>query len=74
MAKCTVPVRLAEQTADDLREAHMNWLDALAMFDAADDPAQIEYTAMQVEASRMRYDYLLSAAKRQFAHEGEKIG
>ncbi len=54
---------LSGSLLEEVREAHTLWLEALTLFDDAEGQAQTEFTVMQAEAARMRYDYLLRRCK-----------
>lgn len=48
---------------ESVREAYMEWQNALANFENAEGKDMVDYYAYRIKASQIRYDYLLRKAK-----------
>lgn len=48
---------------ESIRDAYMEWQNALANFDSAEGKDMVDYYAYRIKASQIRYDYLIRKAK-----------
>ncbi|HHY65174.1 MAG TPA: DUF2508 family protein [Clostridiaceae bacterium] len=51
------------ELAENIRDAYMEWQNALANYETADCKEMIDYYAYRIKASEIRYEFLLRKAK-----------
>ena len=54
---------------DEIKDAHLKWVQAQQYFDMVSEPALVDHATYLLQATRAKYEYLLSMAKK----EGYKI-
>ena len=51
------------QMLENLRQAHKEWKDSEKYFESISDPDLIDYAIYEIEASKLKYVYLLKKVK-----------
>ncbi|HHW23425.1 MAG TPA: DUF2508 family protein [Clostridiaceae bacterium] len=51
------------ELAESIRDAYMEWQNALANYETAEGKDMIDYYAYRIKASQIRYEFLLRKAK-----------
>lgn len=52
-----------KELAEDIRDAYMEWQNALANYETADSKEMVDYYAYRIKASEIRYEFYLRKAK-----------
>ena len=56
------------ELTESIRDAYLEWQNALANFESAENKEMVDYYAYRIKASQIRYDYLLKKAKESYTH------
>lgn len=60
-----------EEALENIRLAHQQWKDRERFFQEVTDPDLIDYAIFQLEASRLKYIYLLKKIRKEMGDQGD---